>query len=332
MSEIESKIRLDLLLPWEGMRGERGKGGDVKAGDSTIRPVGEALGGDRALLATGPAPGDPVASELVEDLISRAPDVDGNGATERRRQSRPTVSVVIPAYNEALNLPHVLPKIGAWVDEVILVDGRSTDRTQEVAQTLLPEIRIVHEHGPGKGAALRAGFEAATGDIIVMLDGDGSTDPCEIPAFVGALVAGADFVKGTRFAQGAGTADMTRLRRLGNRGLVNLVRMLFGGRFSDLCYGYIAFWRRVLPDIAPDCNRFEIETQMNLRALHAGLRVAEVPSFERMRIHGKSNLRVVPDGWAVLKTILRERTRRSGGPVAAGKPELADAESLGSQA
>ncbi len=300
----------------------------MKPNDSTFRPMGEALGSDRVPPADGAASDERGASELVEHLISRAPDVIGKGAAERRKQSRPTVSVVIPALNEALNLPHVLPKIGAWVDEVILVDGLSTDRTQEVAQTLLPKIRIVHEHGPGKGAALRAGFEAATGDVIVMLDGDGSTDPCEIPAFVGALVAGADFVKGTRFAQGAGTADMTLLRRLGNGCLVGLVRLLFGGRFSDLCYGYIAFWRRVLPDVAPDCNRFEVETQMNLRALHAGLKIAEVPSFERMRIHGKSNLRVVSDGWAVLKTILRERMRRSGGRVAAGEPDLAAVESL----
>jgi glycosyltransferase involved in cell wall biosynthesis len=291
--------------------------------------MGETLGNDRVPLANGAARGERVASELVQDLISRAPDLNSNRATERRRQSRPTVSVVIPAYNEALNLPHVLPKIGAWVDEVILVDGRSTDLTQEVAQTLLPKIRIVHEHGPGKGAALRAGFEAATGDIIVMLDGDGSTDPCEIPVFIGALVAGADFVKGTRFAQGAGTADMTLLRKLGNRCLVNFVRLFFGGRFSDLCYGYIAFWRRVLPDVAPDCDRFEVETQMNLRALHAGLKIAEVPSFERLRIHGKGNLRVVPDGWAILKTILRERTRRSGGRTAAGEPELTAVEALG---
>jgi glycosyltransferase involved in cell wall biosynthesis len=288
--------------------------------------VAQAPRDDRAPLAD--APDDLVASEFVEDLISRAPDVNGNGATERRRQSRPTVSVVIPALNEALNLPHVLPKIGAWVDEVILVDGRSTDRTQEVARSLLPEIRIVHEHGPGKGAALRAGFEAATSDIIVMLDGDGSTDPCEIPVFVGALVAGADFVKGSRFGQGAGTADMTLLRRLGNRCLVGLVRLLFGGHFSDLCYGYIAFWRRVLPEVVPDCNRFEVETQMNLRALRAGLKIAEVHSFERMRVHGKSNLRVVPDGWAVLLTMLRERTRRAERPMAAGEPEIAAADSL----
>ena len=143
-----------------------------------------------------------------------------------------------------------------------------------------------------------------------MLDADGSTDPREIPLFVGALAAGAEFVKGTRFAQGAGTEDMWFLRRFGNRALVRLVRLLFGGRFSDLCYGYIALWRRVLDDLDLDSDGFEIETQMNLRALKAGLKVVEVPSFERNRINGSSNLRTIQDGWRVLMTILREWRRR----------------------
>lgn len=222
------------------------------------------------------------------------------------------MSVVVPALNEERNLPFVLPKIGAWVDEVILVDGHSTDRTCDVARSLLPDVRVLEQPGRGKGAALRAGFDAAEGDIIVMLDADGSTDPREIPVFVGALVAGADFVKGNRFAQGAGTADMSRLRKVGNALLVFAVRLFFGGRCSDLCYGYMAFWKRVLPRLALDADGFEIETQMSIRALGTGLRVAEVPSFEFRRLHGKSNLRTVPDGWRVLKTILREWTRRSG--------------------
>ena len=131
------------------------------------------------------------------------------------------MSVVIPTLNEELNLPFVLPRIGTWIDEVIIVDGRSTDNTPEVARELLPGVRIVHERRSGKGAALRAGFAACSCDLIIMLDADGSTDPREIPLFVGALAAGAEFVKGTRFAQGAGTEDMWFLRRFGNRALVS---------------------------------------------------------------------------------------------------------------
>jgi glycosyltransferase involved in cell wall biosynthesis len=257
-------------------------------------------------------------------LISREPDGRNGRPPGRRKQDRPRVSVVVPALNEEPNLPFVLPKIGTWVDEVILVDGHSDDGTCDVAHSLLPELRLVQQPGRGKGAALRAGFDAAEGDIIVMLDADGSTDPHEIPLFVGALLAGAEFVKGTRFVQGAGTADMSLLRKFGNRLLVYAVRLLFGGHCSDLCYGYMAFWKRVVPQLELDADGFEIETQMSVKALGLGLRVMEVPSFEFRRIHGKGNLRTVPDGWRVLKTIVREwrrvarqRHRQSEGDVLA---------------
>jgi glycosyltransferase involved in cell wall biosynthesis len=224
--------------------------------------------------------------------------------------SYPDVSVVIPALNEAENLRHVLPKVPANVHEVILVDGYSDDATIATAQALLPTIRVVYQDGPGKGAALQAGFRAATGDIIVMLDADGSTDPGEIPAFVKALVDGADFAKGSRFLIGGGTADMPRHRKLGNLFFVGLVRLFFGGRYTDLCYGYNAFWKRVLPSLAIDASGFEVETMMNIRALRVGLVVAEVPSFEAKRVYGEGRLRTIPDGWRVLKTILRERLPR----------------------
>ena len=217
-----------------------------------------------------------------------------------------TVSVVIPAKNEAKNLPHVLPLIPEWIYEVLLVDGNSTDGTVEVSRQLRPNIRIVQQQGRGKGAALRSGFAAATGDIIVMLDADGSMNPGEIPAFVGALLTGADFAKGSRFLQGGGTFDMSWLRFLGNLGLTWLVRLAFGGQYSDLCYGYNAFWRHTLPRLDLCADGFEIETQMNVRALHKKLKVFEVPSFEALRIHGESNLNTFRDGWRVLKTIISE--------------------------
>lgn len=218
----------------------------------------------------------------------------------------PTVSIIIPALNEAKNLPLVLPRIPAWVHEVILIPGHSTDETVAVARRLWPTIRVIAQQGTGKGAALRSGFAAATGAIIVMLDADGSMDPCEIPAFVGALLAGADFAKGSRFVQGGGTADMEFHRKAGNWGLLLVAKLLFGGNYSDLCYGYNALWAEVLSRLALDGDGFEIETMMNVRALRAGLRVAEVPSFETRRVHGVSNLRALPDGWRVITTIFKE--------------------------
>lgn len=226
------------------------------------------------------------------------------------------ISVVVPAWNEADNLPYVLPFIPTWVHEVLLVDGHSVDDTVEVARQLLPDIVIVQQEGKGKGAALRSGFKAATGDIIVMIDADGSMDPGEIPLFVGALLSGADFVKGSRFLQGGGTSDMPLYRKLGNWGFIGMVRMLFGGNFSDLCYGYNAFWSWVLPYLELDGDGFEIETMMNVRALRAGFKVAEVPSYEAERVCGVGRLRAFVDGWRVLGTIIREQMLRRTFPMA----------------
>ena len=235
---------------------------------------------------------------------------------------RPSISVVIPTLDEADNLPHVLPAIPSYVDEVIIVDGRSTDNTVHVAKSLRPDVQIVYERTHGKGAALRAGFEAARGDIIVMMDADGSMNPAEIPSYVGALLAGADFAKGSRFLQGGGTSDMPLYRKLGNWGFVLAVRVLFGGSYSDLCYGYNAFWRDILPQLALDGDGFEIETMMNVRVLREQVVVAEVPSFEAERIHGVGRLRTFPDGWRVLKCIVGEWL---GGPRRSRKPEATPA-------
>ena len=179
------------------------------------------------------------------------------------------VSLVIPARNEARNLPHVLARLPHGLFEVILVDGQSIDDTVDVARRHLPTIRVVHQACSGKGNALACGFAAAKGDVIVMLDADGSTQPEEIPRFVAALCSGADLAKGSRFAPGGGSADITALRRLGNMALVGLVSRLFNTEYTDLCYGFNAFWSRCLPTLDVDCDGFEVETLINIRAATA---------------------------------------------------------------
>ncbi|MFD3735310.1 glycosyltransferase family 2 protein [Streptomyces sp. NPDC058632] len=222
----------------------------------------------------------------------------------------PPVSVVIPAMNEAENLPYVFKTLPDWIHEVVLVDGNSTDDTVEVARELWPDVKVVEQRGKGKGDALNTGFQACTGDIIVMVDADGSADGNEIVSYVSALVSGADFAKGSRFANGGGTDDMTFIRKLGNRILCGVVNRKFGARYTDLCYGYNAFWRHCLDKIDLDCTGFEVETLMNIRVVKAGLRVQEIPSHEYLRIHGASNLRAVRDGFRVLGVILQERSNR----------------------
>jgi glycosyltransferase involved in cell wall biosynthesis len=220
-----------------------------------------------------------------------------------------TISVVIPARNEARNLPWLLPRIPPEVDEIILVDGLSTDQTIEIARIVRSDLIIVEERRPGKGAALRAGFERATGDCIVMLDADCSMDPVEIPRFVNLLTQDHDMVKGSRFLPNGGTADMTRLRKAGNRGLLMLANFLYGSRFSDLCYGYVAFRRSLLKPMRLDADGFEIEMQLVARATLVGARITEVASYESARMFGNSNLNTFRDGWRVLRTMVRERIR-----------------------
>src|SRR5499427_6586336 len=235
----------------------------------------------------------------------------------------PRVSVVVPTLNEARNLPHVFSRIPADVHEVIVVDGHSVDDTVAVARQLRPDVRVVQQTRWGKGNALACGFEAATGDVIAMVDADGSTDPTEIPKFVHALMNGADFAKGTRFAAGGGSGDITRLRSVGNHLLVAVVNLCHGTHYSDLCYGFNVFWQKYVPVLDLDTTSppslrsdgmlwgdgFEIETLIHMRVAAEGLRVAEVPSFEHTRIHGVNNLDTFSDGLRVLTTILVERRR-----------------------
>ena len=260
------------------------------------------------------------------------------------------VSVVVPTYNEAANLPHVFDRLPADLHEVIVVDGHSVDGTVEVARTLRPDVKIVLQNRRGKGNAMACGFAVVTGDVVIMLDADGSADPQEIPRFVAALTAGADFAKGTRFAVGGGSSDITPLRAWGNRRLNGIANLLFATRYTDLCYGYNAFWTRCLPalqlsadgpgrDVKLWGDGFEIETIINTRIAKASLKIVEVPSYESTRVYGASNLNTWRDGFRVLRALAVERvngslpvpTRRRPGAAAAASqscqiaPDRADA-------
>jgi glycosyltransferase involved in cell wall biosynthesis len=238
---------------------------------------------------------------------------------------------VIPTYNEAKNLPHVFSRLPADLHEVIVVDGRSVDDTIAVARSLRPDVRIVLQNRIGKGNAMACGFAEATGDILVMLDADGSADPQEIPLFVEALTSGADFAKGTRFAVGGGSTDITRMRAWGNRWLNRTANLLYGTRYTDLCYGYNAFWSHCLAALDLDPrpqlqgvgkawgDGFEIETLINTRIAKARLRITEVPSSERPRSHGLSTLLTWRDGCRVLCALLVERLNHKGSRLQRGQ-------------
>ena len=245
--------------------------------------------------------------------------------TSSHRPAVPTVTIIVPARNEARNLELVLPSLPE-VHEVIVVDGHSHDDTEDVVRRTLPSAHFVQQTRRGKGNALACGFEHATGDVIVMFDADGSADANEISDYVSTLVAGADFAKGSRVLGDGGSEDITLLRDAGNRVLTGVTNLLFRTRYTDLCYGYNAFWRDILPVLAiPSSHEqgaqwgdgFEIETLINTRVAAGNLQIHEVPSVELARIHGESNLNTFRDGFRVLRTIFTERFRRGTATIPA---------------
>lgn len=272
-------------------------------------------------MKTTPIDGEAIGSEKAAPVLhaaahtARVRHAHSNGRSAARPPRPQTVSVVVPALNEQQNIGWVLQRIPPMVDEVVLVDGYSEDRTVEIACAARHDIVVVRQNARGKGEALRAGFHATNCDIIVMIDADGSMDPAELHRFVTPLMNGYDLVKGSRFLSGGGSTDLTWLRRLGNNALVRLANALFLVHFTDLCYGYCSFRRECLPALALSAHGFEIETELVLHAVKANLRIAEVPSYELPRRSGMSSLHTFRDGQRVLRTMVRERVSSRPRPV-----------------
>ena len=239
----------------------------------------------------------------------------------------PTVSLVLPCFNEVDNLAEVFARIPSYVTEVVFVDGGSVDGSVEMALSLRPDIKVLGQHAPGKGLALVIGLLAATSDIVVMADTDCSTDLGEMDNFIAALMSGADLAKGTRHLPPGGSDDFTQFRRLGNWVLVKVVNQLFASTWTDLAYGYAAFWTDTIDkiglqeiyeiEVSADetggrrplayGHGFEIETLLFCRIAASGYAVVEVPSHEHVRGHGSSNLSAIRDGFRVLVGIRQER-------------------------
>jgi len=241
-------------------------------------------------------------------------EVDLDGGSEHAHSPglshRPTVSLVIPALNEAEGLAAILPRVPERVDEIIVVDGGSTDKTADTVARLRPDAWFVSQQGRGKGSALKQGLELARGDILITMDADGSMNPEDIVAFVVELEAGADFVKGSRSVPGAGSEDFTRLRSVGNTGLTHVANLIFRSQYTDITFGFNGYWRSTMEHLGEMADGFQYEIQAALRASAMGFNTAEVPTHEAARIGGESKLNPMRDGWAILKIIMAEATDR----------------------
>ena len=218
------------------------------------------------------------------------------------------ITVIIPTLNEEKTIAQLIKELyGAFFNNILIIDGNSTDSTAQIASEL--GATVLSQNGKGKGNALKQAFNhKELRDWVVIMDADGSMNPKEILSFLFHLNNGIDVVKGSRFLPGGSTEDMTFFRRLGNKIFITLVNLLWGCEYTDLCYGYAAFKKDALMKIYPHLKskNFEIETEMFIKAKKLGLKTEEIPSVELKRKFGKSNLNAFLDGFRILKTIVRE--------------------------
>ncbi len=222
-------------------------------------------------------------------------------------RNKKTISLIIPTKNEEGNLQKVLDTIPKFIDEILIVDGYSEDKTVEIAKQ--NNCKVYFDKG-AKGSAVRLGVKKAKGDYMIMMDADCSMRPIEFGLMLEALDAGYDFCLGSRFLQGGGTDDMTWYRKLGNKLFVFIVNKLWKMNYSDLCYGYRSFRREAFAKLDLKSNDFSIETEMSIKIAKKRLKAVEVPSFEKSRFSGKGNLRTIRDGWRISKRIIYEMVHK----------------------
>lgn len=223
------------------------------------------------------------------------------------------ISIVVPTLNESRNIKYLFSNIPNFVDEIVVVDGNSTDGTRDEIMKYRNDAKIIIENRLGKGQALKTGFENASGDIVVIMDADGSHDPKELPRLLEPVLDGYDASHGSRLLPGGGSNDFSVFRKLGNKMFVSLVNYMYGSEYTDLCYGYRAFKKEAIDKMTCRSKGFEIETEQSIRVRKAGLKVKEIPSFEAQRIHGNSNLNSFKDGWRILDVIVKEYIKDFGG-------------------
>lgn len=223
------------------------------------------------------------------------------------------ISIVVPTLNESKNIKYLFSNIPEFIDEIVVVDGNSTDGTRDEIIKYRNDAKIIIENRLGKGQALKTGFENASGDIVVIMDADGSHDPKELPGLLEPVLDGYDASHGSRLLPGGGSNDFSVFRKLGNKMFVSLVNYMYGSEYTDLCYGYRAFKKDAIDKMTCTSKGFEIETEQSIRVRKAGLKVKEIPSFESQRIHGNSNLNSFKDGWRILDVIVKEYIKDFGG-------------------
>lgn len=216
------------------------------------------------------------------------------------------VSVVAVNLNEENTIIDVLKNIPKEVDEVLVIDGNSTDKSPQIAKSL--GYPVIAQKSKGRGNAFRLGFKRTSGDIIVMLSTDGNERPGDISKLLDKIIEGYDMVIASRFGQG-NSLDVTLTRKFGNWFLTKLINIVAGINLQDSQNGFRAICRDALDKMNISAEKFDIEAEMSLKAGKLGLKIAEVPTTEDKREYGQSHLHTFKDGWRIFKRIVLEARR-----------------------
>jgi glycosyltransferase involved in cell wall biosynthesis len=232
-------------------------------------------------------------------------------------ESRPLVSIVIPAYGEAVTIEHVLRRVCALDlrTEIIVVDDGSTDGTADLVESLTGEldgVRLLrHERNRGKGAAVRTGITASTGDFVVIQDADLEYDPGDLPRLLGPLLDGvADVVYGTRLRGGEPQRAHLFWHYAGNRALSLMTNVLYNTTISDMEVGYKAFRGELIRGIDLVSDDFRFEPEVTAKILRRGdVRLYEIPIAYYGRTYEEGKKITWRDGILAVGALLRFRLR-----------------------
>jgi len=219
------------------------------------------------------------------------------------------VTLIIPTRNEEGCIGKVLKEVPRKiVDEIIVVDGHSKDNTiKEAKKNLKPRKDMIFtQKNIGYGAAFIEGFKKASGDVIIMMDADGSHNPADIPFLVNKIKEGYEYVMASRYAIGGRSNDDTFIRWFGNQLFTKLTNIVHNMRVTDSLYLFTAITKDGLGKLELKTPGFEFCTEIVVKAHRTGLRFAEIPAIERARFNGESKVNALWHGLKILKTVINK--------------------------